>query len=187
MIRNYFLAILSWCIILSHGWAYTVSPLGVNAQYLKTNNVTVDNRSSDKPLHFTTKVFTRTIDQDGKNIRTINDEDLLIIPPQGIVPAGGQQNVMIRYIGDADPAESKHFYVNFSQLEVNSDPVEVENNVEGVTTNIQFAFAYDIAVNFSASGKKFHLDINDLNIFQGKDEKTGKQHEPTRSNWVTFH
>lgn len=153
--------------------AYNVSPLSVNAEYYKNSNVVIDNSASDKPLHFTTKTFLRTVDIDGKNIRTINDEDILIIPPQGIVPAGGKQSVMIRYIGDADPSESKHYYVTFSQIKVNTDPVEVENNIEGVTTKIQFAFAYDIAVNFSISGKKFDISIDDLKIYQGKDKKTG--------------
>src|SRR5690606_41877658 len=54
------------------------------------------------------------------------DDDFLIFPPQGVLPAGGRQVVRLQWLGPAEPDTSQSYYVSVEQLPVKLDPVANE-------------------------------------------------------------
>ena len=73
-------------------------------------------------LAFETRVFRMDIDADGVITETPADDDFLIFPPQGILPAGGRQVVRLQWLGAPEPDTSQAYYVSVEQLPVTLEP-----------------------------------------------------------------
>lgn len=106
--------------------AYDLTPSGSGAQ----QDLRVEN-TGDSPTPVEITVERRQILPDGSEKRTPADDDFLIFPPQGIIPAHGFQTFRVKYIG---PAVEKTvlYVVTVAQL-----PVEVN---AGKDTGVQFLF-----------------------------------------------
>lgn len=74
-------------------------------------------------LAFETRVFRMEIDADGKITETPADEQFLVFPPQGVLPAGGRQVVRLQWLGPAEPDTSQAYYVSVEQLPVALEPL----------------------------------------------------------------
>lgn len=77
-------------------------------------------------LAFETRVFRMAIDAEGEITETPADEDFLVFPPQGVLPAGGRQVVRLQWLGPAEPDTSQAYYVSVEQLPVALEPTATD-------------------------------------------------------------
>lgn len=77
-------------------------------------------------LAFQTRVFRMDIDAEGKITETPADEDFLIFPPQGVLPASGRQVIRLQWVGNPELPVSQAYYVAVEQLPVALEPVVTE-------------------------------------------------------------
>ena len=104
--------------------AMRVSPMVVEMETRGTNataRIEVQNINPGN-LAFETRVFRMEIDAEGTITETPADEDFLMFPPQGILPAGGRQVVRLQWLGAAEPDTSQAYYVSVEQLPVQLEP-----------------------------------------------------------------
>lgn len=78
-------------------------------------------------LAFETRVFRMNIDAEGEITETPADEDFLIFPPQGVLPASGRQVVRLQWLGDPEPDTSQSYYVSIEQLPVALEPTATDS------------------------------------------------------------
>src|SRR5690606_30223426 len=112
----------------SPAYAMRVSPMVVEMESRGTDataRIEVQNINPGN-LAFETRVFRMAIDAEGEITETPADEDFLIFPPQGVLPAGGRQVVRLQWLGPAEPDKSQSYYVSVEQLPVKLDPVATE-------------------------------------------------------------
>lgn len=101
---------------------YDLTPSGGGAQ----QDLRVENTGS-QPTPVEIRVEKREILPDGSDKRTPADDDFLVFPPQGIVPANGFQTFRVRYIGDPALAKTALYTITVAQL-----PVEMTEQDSGV-------------------------------------------------------
>ena len=107
--------------------SYDLSPSGDGAE----QDIRVEN-TGEKPLPVEMRVERRQILPDGTEKRTPAEDDFLVFPPQGIVPANGFQTFRVRYIGDPGIAQTRLYLVTVAQVPVSA--------AAGQTTGLQFLF-----------------------------------------------
>ncbi len=111
-------------LVVTPALAMRVSPMVVEMESRGTNAVArieVQNINADN-LAFQTRIFRMEIDKDGNIVETPADDQFLVFPPQGALPAGGRQVLRLQWVGDPELAASQAFYVSVEQLPVAFDP-----------------------------------------------------------------
>ncbi|MDZ3833348.1 MAG: fimbria/pilus periplasmic chaperone [Sphingopyxis sp.] len=111
-------------LLASPALAMRVSPMVVEMESRGSGAVArieVQNINPGK-LAFQTRVFRMELGKDGEIIETPADDQFLIFPPQGALPAGGRQVIRLQWVGEAEPATSQAFYVSVEQLPVAFEP-----------------------------------------------------------------
>lgn len=109
--------------------AMRVSPMVIEMESRGSNataRIEVQNINPGN-LAFETRVFRMSIDAEGKITETPADEDFLIFPPQGVLPAGGRQVVRLQWLGPAEPDTSQAYYVSVEQLPVALEPSQTDS------------------------------------------------------------
>src|SRR5690554_3941007 len=104
--------------------AMRVSPMVVEMESRGSNataRVEVQNINPGN-LAFETRVFRMDVDAEGEITETPADEQFLIFPPQGVLPAGGRQVIRLQWLGAAEPDTSQAYYVSVEQLPVPFEP-----------------------------------------------------------------
>lgn len=117
-------ALICLTLVTKPLWAMRVSPMVIEMESRGSNSVArveVQNINSGN-LAFETRVFRMELDKEGNITETPADEDFLVFPPQGILPAGGRQVVRLQWLGDPEPATSQAYYVSIEQLPVRLEP-----------------------------------------------------------------
>lgn len=107
--------------------SYDLTPNGTGAR----RDLRVEN-SGDRPTAVELRVERREILPDGSERRTPADDDFLLFPPQGIVPANGFQTFRVQYIGQ--PVARTVLY----SVIVAQQPVDTER---GRVSGVQFLFS----------------------------------------------
>lgn len=110
-------------------FAMRVSPMVIEMESRGTDataRIEVQNINTGN-LAFETRVFRMDIDADGVITETPADDDFLIFPPQGILPAGGRQVVRLQWLGAPEPDTSQAYYVSVEQLPVTLEPTTTDS------------------------------------------------------------
>lgn len=118
--------------------AMRVSPMVIEMESRGTDataRVEVQNINPGN-LAFETRVFRMEIDADGTISETPADEDFLVFPPQGVLPAGGRQVVRLQWLGAGEPDTSQAYYVSVEQLPVALEP----STVDAVGAQVQILY-----------------------------------------------
>lgn len=84
-----------------------------------------------------------------------SDDDLLVVPPTALIPAGQTQTFRVQWVGDPDLAASKHYYVSVNQL-----PVKLPEGQSAV----QIVYNFQVLVSVSGVGKQPILAIQSANV-----------------------
>ncbi len=95
--------------------SYDLSPSGTGAQ----QNLRVENTGST-PAAVEVTVERRHILPDGSEKREPADDDFLVFPPQGIVPANGFQTFRVQYIGNPALQKTALYTITIAQLPVDT-------------------------------------------------------------------
>lgn len=119
--------------------------------------VRVEN-TGPNPLPVEVRIFETEFLPDTVRASDRTSEDVMVFPPQAIIPPGETQVFRFQYVGDTDVDRSRHFYAEVAQL-----PVELP---EGQSA-IQILYNFQIMVNVAsvlAGGPE--LSITDASIVE---------------------
>lgn len=117
-------ALAALVVLVSPALAMRVSPMVVEMESRGANAVARIEVQNINPgnLAFQTRIFRMEIDKDGNISETPADQDFLIFPPQGVLPASGRQVVRLQWVGGDELATSQAYYVSVEQLPVPFEP-----------------------------------------------------------------
>lgn len=144
--------------------AVTVSPIVVD---LKASGrqmstvVTVSNNFST-PLPVEMTVQEAVFGDGGLTPSGKVSEDLLVFPPQALIPPNETQSFRVQWIGDPELAQSKHYFVTVSQLPV---PLPEGQNA------IQVLYAFNVVTSVAPAGGQPAVRIVGTEIEKGQDGK----------------
>lgn len=145
------LATAVWIASTGSVQALDVQPLRVTLEPAKgqiSASISVNNSESE-PLPFEITVERRIIDENGQQSFEPVEDDFLVFPPQGLIPAGGTQAVRFQYLGEIDLAETQGYVLRVSEVPVR-DP-----NFSG----IQFAYSFGAAVYIKPDGATDVIEV----------------------------
>lgn len=108
--------------------AMRVSPMVIEMESRGSSAVArieVQNINAGK-LAFQTRIFRMNIDENGVITETPADDEFLVFPPQGALPASGRQVVRLQWVGEPELAASQAYYFSVEQLPVAFEPASPE-------------------------------------------------------------
>lgn len=113
--------------------------------------------TSSQPITVELTPFRMALDDNGRRTLTEENEDLLLFPPQSIIPPNREQVVQIRYVGPQQFSEPRMYLIRTAQLPVRlaadeSTPVGAE---------VQVAFNVNTHLFVSPSGTAPRLELSD--------------------------
>lgn len=117
-------AVAAFGCIITPVSAMRVSPMVVEMETAGSDAVArieVQNINPGK-LAFQTRVYRLEMNADGSVVEAPADDQFLIFPPQGALPASGRQVIRLQWVGDPQLATSQAFYVSVEQLPIAFDP-----------------------------------------------------------------
>lgn len=157
---------------VSQTLAMTVQPVVVNLKTMgngMSQIVTVENTFAT-PL----PVELRIEELEFENSALVNTHkdpgDLLVFPPQAMIPPGQTQSFRIQYIGDPELTKSKHYYVTVAQL-----PVKLPQGQSA----IQILYNFQVLVSIAPVGVKPALSVSAASV------ATNPQGRPVPSITIT--
>lgn len=101
-------------------------------------------------LAFQTRIFRMEIDNDGVISETPADDQFLVFPPQGALPAGGRQVIRLQWVGEPELATSQAYYVSVEQLPVAFEP----GSTDSVGAQVQILYNMRALVVVAPPGAK---------------------------------
>ncbi|MDF8335049.1 fimbrial biogenesis chaperone [Novosphingobium cyanobacteriorum] len=143
--------------------ATSVSPLSLELQStgrkVVANIQVVNDGAKPLPVEAVTKVLTASADGFAEN--TEETEDLLVMPPNALIPPGQTQAFRVQWVGDPAPAESKHYYVSINEL-----PVKLPDGQSA----LQILYNFKVLVSVGLANGKGQLAVSAASIGQNKDK-----------------
>jgi fimbrial chaperone protein len=98
------------------------------------------------PITLELTPFRATVDEAGVPRRVDDLKDLLVYPPQTMVPPGKEQTVQIRYIGDPALIDARMYGVRVAQLPIDFTTAAVGQAGASTTVKVSFNFLSHIIV-----------------------------------------
>lgn len=124
--------------------AYDLKPLviqltptgsGATQTVVITNTHTV-------PIAIEVELYQRVQNPDGTDRLTVEENDLLVTPPQMIIPPGQSQSIKVRWVGDSAPTHELSYRLVTTQL-----PIKLTREQSGgVNANIDVGYRYEAAL-----------------------------------------
>jgi P pilus assembly chaperone PapD len=149
--------------------AFDVQPLRVTLDIGKgqtASGISVNN-TGDADLPFEVRVERRIIDENGQQTFEPVEDDFIVFPPQGLIPAGGTQAVRFQYLGEIELSQSQGYVLRVSEVPVR-DP-----NFSG----IQFAYSFGAAIYVKPSDVSDRIEVRSFeregNTIRAVLENTG--------------
>ena len=136
------LAILTYAV--QPVYAYDLKPIVIQLAPSgsgATQTVVVTNTHA-VPIAIEVEMYKRVQNPDGTDQLTVEENDLLVTPPQMIIPPGQSQSIKVRWIGDAAPAQELSYRLVTTQL-----PIKLtKESSAGVNANIDVGYRYEAAL-----------------------------------------
>lgn len=112
----------------------TVGPVGEAAAFrlMVKNTETV-------PITLELEAMRVTVSAEGAAVRTPENDDIILFPPQIIVAPGAEQAVQVQYVGDPDIDTARIYAIEVRQLPIN---LSQTSNAGGATTEVKVAFNF---------------------------------------------
>ncbi len=123
--------------------------------------ITVENTFAT-PLTVEALMNEAVVDVNGLRATEAETDDLLVFPPQALIPPGQTQTFRVQYLGDPAITASKHYTVTMSQL-----PVELPDTESA----IQILYNFQVAVSVGIPGLQSALTVSGTEIEVGEDGK----------------
>ena len=132
--------------------ATSVSPVMIDVQSQGRGvvaNVSVNNTGAT-PLPVEITVTPLAANETGFAATDGDTEDLLVVPPSALIPAGQTQTFRVQWIGDPDLRDSRHYYVGVNQV-----PVKLP---EG-TSAVQVVYNFQVLTSVASPSQKADLHV----------------------------
>lgn len=111
----------------------SASGRGANQSFKVSNTGT-------KPLPIEAGVSTLELGPNGEQIVAKAKDDLLIFPPQAMIPPGGSQVFRVQWIGEPDLKKSQTYRVSVGQV-----PVKLAKDTSGIQIVMSFGVTVNVA------------------------------------------
>ena len=144
--------------------AMTVQPVVIDLQTAgrgMSQVVTVENTFAN-PLPVEITIQELDLTTDGVKPTGRDPGDLLVFPPQALIEPGQTQTFRVQFVGDAELAKSKHYYITVAQL-----PVKLP---EGQSA-IQILYNFQVLVSVAPGGAKPQLTVQGAEIGRNAEGK----------------
>ncbi len=129
-----------------------VTPSGAGASFrLMIRN------TEPTPITLEITPYRVTVDEAGTPTRSPDDADIVLFPPQTIVPPAGEQAIQIRYIGDPAITEGRLYAIVVSQLPVDFTTM---NDTQASQTQVKIGFDFVSHVVVQPPTARAVLDIS---------------------------
>lgn len=129
----------------------TVSPSGSNANY----RVMIRNTDA-MPITLEMAAYRVEVTPEGEAIRTPEESDVIIFPPQTIVQPSGSQAVQVRYVGEPGITEGRLYAVVVGQLPVDFSMASAS---DGSQTQVKIGFDFVSHMVVQPATAKANLEI----------------------------
>lgn len=154
---------LALCLAPVPALATSVSPLSLELQSTGRKvvaNIQVVNDGA-KPLPV--EAVTKALKASAEGFAETGDEteDLLVMPPNALIPPGQTQAFRVQWIGDPAVAESKHYYVSINEL-----PVKLPDGQSA----LQILYNFKVLVSVGLATGKGQLAITATSVGESKDK-----------------
>ena len=149
---------------VSTAQATTVSPVMVDLQTAGRGvvaNISVNNTGA-APLPVEIVVTPLRATAAGFAPATGDVDDLLVVPPTALIPAGQTQTFRVQWIGDPNLTDSKHYYIGVNQV-----PVKLP---EG-TSAVQVVYNFQVLTSVASPGEHPDLVLHSAAPVAGADGK----------------
>lgn len=163
-LRMMLIFVVGVAIFAATAVAMTVQPVIVDLSTTgsRTSQVVTVENSFTTPLPIELRA-TEADFKDGALVASTREaKDLLIFPPQAIVPPGRSQSFRIQWIGDPDIKTSRHFFLTVAQL-----PVKLPAGQSAV----QILYNFQVIVSVAAPGAKSAIEVKSAEAVKGVDGK----------------
>jgi fimbrial chaperone protein len=146
MLRKGLILIFSLVAAISlRAHAYEFSP--IVAQFAPNGpgsaRTFVVSNSQSQPVALQLEMFSRSADENGKEVRTPEFDNFIVTPPQLVLAPGQSQSVRVQWVGDPSPAVEKAYRLIVSQLPI---PYKRETRGETHVADVKMGIRYEAAV-----------------------------------------
>ncbi|BDI61942.1 hypothetical protein MACH05_25020 [Qipengyuania nanhaisediminis] len=93
------------------------------------------------PIAIEVEAFKREQRPDGTDELTLDEEDLIIFPPQMVIPPGQSQSFKVQWVGDSAPARELAYRIVTTQLPIRFDTPEVNGRRADLAVNYRYEAA----------------------------------------------
>lgn len=131
-------------VLFGVAWAMTVQPVVLDLRMTgrqASAPLRVEN-TGPNPLPVEIRIVEADFTSETVRASDRASEDLLVFPPQAIIPPGETQVFRVQYVGDPGAAQSRHYYAEVAQL-----PVELPAGQSA----IQILYNFQVMVNVASS------------------------------------
>ena len=105
-----------------------------------SQNMTITN-THQVPIAIEVKAFKRNQRPDGSDELILDEEDLIIFPPQMVIPAGQSQTFRVQWVGESAPERELAYRIVTTQLPINFDVPEVDGRSADLAVNYRYEAA----------------------------------------------
>ena len=159
----------------SSSTAYEVNPMvmelrpsgqGSSASGVITN-------SHDVPIAIEIQVFGRTQKPDGSDDLVIENEDVIVTPPQVVIQPGESQTFRVSWVGEPNPDSEIAYRLVTNQLPIKFKEEKRDNYVAEVTMR----YRYEVALYIQPQGTTPRAQLHSARVFE--DSENGRVLEVT--------
>ena len=167
-------------IALLFAFAFGVGPIPVAAYDLQpiviqltpagagsSQTMTIAN-THQVPIAIEVKAYKREQRPDGTDELSLDEEDLIIFPPQMVIPPGQSQNFKVQWVGDSAPTHELAYRIVTAQLPIKFDVPEVDGRRADLSVN----YRYEAALYIMPPGVEPLAELQSARAVAGEDGTT---------------
>lgn len=156
---KFFVTLISGMLFMSTAHAYRVNPMiaeieptgsGSSLRIMVTN-------TENAPINLELTALRVTTDDEGEVSREEEVNDILLFPPQTIIPPGREQAVQVRYVGDQELEEGRVYAIRISQL-----PVAVSKGEGKTGSEVKIGFNFLSHILVQSKGMQAGVKISEV-------------------------
>ena len=151
-------------------YAYDLQPIVIQltpAGAGSSQTMTIIN-THQVPIAIEVKAFKREQRPDGSDDLTLDEEDLIIFPPQMVIPPGQSQNFKVQWVGDSAPTRELAYRIVTAQLPIKFDVPEVDGRRADLSVN----YRYEAALYIMPAGVEPKAVLQSATAVTGADGTT---------------
>lgn len=150
--------------------AYDLQPIVIQltpAGAGSSQTMTITN-THEVPIAIEVKAYKREQRPDGTDELTLDEEDLIVFPPQMVIPPGQSQNFKVQWVGESEPTRELAYRIVTAQLPIKFDVPEVDGRRADLSVN----YRYEAALYIMPPGVEPLAELQSAKAVAGDDGTT---------------